>query len=66
MSINGKRDDFVTDDLLAVARRFGIRRGDELLQQVRDAVRRWPVFASQAGVDEKTSDRIRDKQRLAL
>lgn len=66
MSINGKRDDFVTDDLLAVGRRFGLRRSDEILQQVRDAVSQWPEFASQAGVDEKTANRISSNQRLSL
>lgn len=66
MSINGKRDDFVTDDLLAVGRRFGLRQSGEILQQVRDAVSQWPEFASQAGVDEKTANRIRSNQRLSL
>lgn len=66
MTINGKRDDFETDDLLAVAGRFGIRRGEQLLQQVREAISRWPEFASQAGVDAQTSQRIRDNQRQSI
>jgi serine/threonine-protein kinase HipA len=66
MTINGKRDDFSSSDLLAVASRFDIRRGDETLQQVRDAVARWPDYASVAGVDEATSNRIRAGQRLSL
>jgi serine/threonine-protein kinase HipA len=66
MTINGKRDDFSSSDLLAVAARFGIQQGEELLQQVRDAVSLWPEYASRAGVDETTSNRIRAGQRLSL
>ena len=66
MSINGKRDDFSSSDLLAVAARFGIRHAEEIMQQVRDAVSRWPEFASKANVDEATSNRIKAGQRLFL
>jgi serine/threonine-protein kinase HipA len=66
MTINGKRDDFSSSDLLAVADRFGIRHGEELVQKVREAVSRWPEFASKAKVDETTSNRIKAGQRLSL
>jgi serine/threonine-protein kinase HipA len=55
MTINGRRDGFTREDLRAVARVAGLRRGAEtsLLQQVTDAVMRWPEFAARAIVNEE-------------
>lgn len=53
MSINGKRENITRDDLLTVADRFRITlpRANRVIDQVADAVVRWPEFAEQAGVD---------------
>lgn len=60
MTVNGKRDGFGPDDLLAAARAMGIRAGQarELLQRVRHAVARWPEFAAAAGVAESVAARL--------
>lgn len=60
MSINGKRDGFERDDLLAVAERFRITRPRALaiLEAVDRAVRRWPDFADQAGVPDRRATEI--------
>ena len=51
MSLNGKRDDFVRDDLLAVGRRLRLARdGADIIEEVRAALTRWPLYASEAGV----------------
>jgi serine/threonine-protein kinase HipA len=63
MSINGKRENITRDDLLTVAERFRITlpRANKFIDQVADAVARWPEFAEEAGVD---AARIREIARL--
>ncbi|HET7587919.1 MAG TPA: type II toxin-antitoxin system HipA family toxin [Gammaproteobacteria bacterium] len=53
MSINGKRENITRSDLLKVADRFRITlpRANKFIDQVVDAVARWPEFAEEAGVD---------------
>lgn len=65
MSINGKRDDFVKDDLIALARTGGIKRGRAaaIIEQVHDAVKKWPGFAETAGVNPVTADKIKSTHR---
>ncbi len=50
MLFNGKRDDFTRDDVMAVARRIGLRDGADILDQVRASLARWPAYAEEAGV----------------
>ncbi len=68
MSLNGKRDRFTLEDLEACAQSASMKRGvaAEIVEQVHDAVARWPVFAEQAGVTESDMERIRQAQRLDL
>ncbi|HET7674135.1 MAG TPA: type II toxin-antitoxin system HipA family toxin [Gammaproteobacteria bacterium] len=60
MSINGKRDGITRDDLLAVADRFRITapRAQGIIDDVVQAVARWPEFAAAAGIDEKMTRAI--------
>lgn len=66
MSVNGRRDDFTREDLRACARSQSLRRTlvDEVLDQVLEAVRRWPSFAGIAGVDEQRQQAIGASHRL--
>jgi serine/threonine-protein kinase HipA len=66
MSLNGKRDGFVLDDLRAVARGAALKRGrvDELLDEVVAAVSRWPAFAHDARVTSAWIDSIAATHRL--
>ena len=68
MSINGKRDGFERQDLLALAGAAGIKapRATRLLDQVLEAVHRWPEFAAEAGVPGRRIKEIGSNQRLAL
>lgn len=68
MSINGKRDNFVIDDIVALAQLGGIkkRRALALLHAVESALQRWPEFCEMAGVDERTMARIAGTQRRLL
>ncbi|HWU68327.1 MAG TPA: HipA domain-containing protein [Stenotrophobium sp.] len=52
MTLNGKRDGFVLADFRACARSAMLKRGRDkaILEEVCEAVRRWPEFAREAGV----------------
>lgn len=60
MSINGKRDDFDVDDLLALGKAGAIKpvRARDILNAVADSVGKWAEFAEAAGVDRQTVERI--------
>ncbi|MCP5070347.1 MAG: HipA domain-containing protein, partial [bacterium] len=66
MSLNGKRDGFERDDLIAFAGTAGIKRtrAERMLDRVIEALRRWPAFATEAGVDKIRVDEIQSAQVL--
>lgn len=68
MTINGKRDDFTTDDLRTVARLAGLKRGraDTVLREVTEVVADWPAIADRVGVGERLRDQARASHRLTL
>lgn len=68
MTLNGKREDFVLDDFRACAKTAMLKRGRDkvLLDEVRDAVRRWPEFAEQAGLSDAQCEQIGRAHRLAF
>jgi serine/threonine-protein kinase HipA len=68
ISLNGRRDDFTLADFEACGRAVSLPRGRarRLVEQVREAVVRWPHFASVAGVDDHDARRIAATHRLAL
>jgi len=59
MSVNGKHRDFTADDIFEVANRFGVGEVKQLMMQVREAIRLWPTFAKEAGLDNKEINRIK-------
>lgn len=60
MSINGKREGFVLDDLAACAATASINasRARDIIEQVRGSVLQWPRFADTAGVEDAWRDQI--------
>lgn len=58
MSVNGKFSKIARADCLAVADRFGIGRAPRLIGQVAEAIRQWPRFAGEAGVNGAEIERI--------
>ncbi len=68
MSLNGKRDGFTVEDF----REFGVTaslprgRAEAILDEVREAVARWPEHAAAAGVPERDVERIGRTHRLRL
>ena len=65
MGINGKRDDFALDDLLALGRAADIkrRRALAIVEEIDAAIERWPGFAAEAGIDNQTVRKIAAAQR---
>src|SRR3546814_11427819 len=55
MGVNGQFDGITRDDLMAVAKRFGVVGARGALAQVRDAVGRWLEFAGKAGLPESAA-----------
>lgn len=60
MSVNGKRIGIADDDLVAAAKVADIpeRKARAIISEVRDAVAKWPDFASEAGVRTEHADQI--------
>jgi len=68
MSVNGKRDGFLTEDLLRCADTAAIQRTRAMgiLEEVAAAVADWPEFAAVAGVPEQQASERGETHRLAL
>ncbi len=66
MSINGKRDHFTRTDLVTTGESIGIPRPADIINEVIDAVRRWPEFAKNAGLKEETASEIAKYHRTDL
>ncbi len=66
MSINGKRDEFVIDDLLALGKSAAIKpaRAREIIDAVVESVQNWKEFADSAGVENQTATRIAKAHRV--
>ena len=64
MTIHGKRDGFVLNDLRAVGRRIGGFDPDPVIREVGEAVHRWPEFAREAGVAPDMAKFIGDLHRV--
>lgn len=51
MTVNGKREGFVYDDLIAVADEMNIKKGSQIIDQIVEVVSRWREFAKAVGVE---------------
>ncbi len=63
MSINGKFDGVMREDLLAVANRFSVPAAPALIDQVNQAVTRWREFTDLAGLSGEDVSRITENHR---
>ncbi|MFK7818833.1 MAG: type II toxin-antitoxin system HipA family toxin [Planctomycetaceae bacterium] len=68
MTLNGKRDDFELDDLIALGNFADIktRRAKSIVQSVAEAISNWLTFAETAGVDEGRATAIAKTHRLEI
>jgi serine/threonine-protein kinase HipA len=58
MSVNGKFEGIMLEDLRIAGDKFLVEFHEDLLVQVRDAVADWPKFAKLAGISEATINLI--------
>ena len=60
MSLNGKRDGFDVEDLIALGETAGIKpaKARRIIEEVDASVGKWSDFAAIAGIDDETRDRI--------
>ena len=67
MLINGKKEAITHGDMIACGRNMDIStpRCNRIITDVVDAVEKWPIFASQNGIREKTADQINQKLIIA-
>ncbi|MEQ1928970.1 MAG: type II toxin-antitoxin system HipA family toxin [Parvularculaceae bacterium] len=65
LSVNGKRDDFIVEDLIALALSGGLKRAKarRIIEEIDASVGKWNQFGAAAGVDEKTRDQIGSAHR---
>jgi serine/threonine-protein kinase HipA len=68
MTVNGKRDGFTKADFKACEKSSMLKRGRAalLLEEVVEAVKRWPEFAIRAGVSDKWTSQIQNSFRLEI
>lgn len=66
MSVNGKRDNFVLEDLLSVASQIKGLKARQIIREVREAVVQWPVIAAKVGVSPTMIDAITKTHRLSF
>ena len=68
MTLNGKRDNFTMVDFVACAKSTMMKRGraQTIMNEVENAVKRWPEFAAQAQVANKASRQIQETHRLTF
>ena len=68
MSVNGKRDAFELDDLVALANGGGIkkRKAQGMINQVAEAVSNWDAHRSTAEVPEAVARKIKETFRMKI
>lgn len=66
MSINGKRDHFIRNDFLQLAKHFDISWPEEIIREVCDTAKSFGDFAKMAGVDGKIVDQMMPEFRIDL
>ncbi len=65
MSLNGKREHFSREDIMAVAKLIGnFREAPKIIQRVLEVVSEWPAYAKQAGVFEPLQQEVASNLRV--
>ena len=68
MTLNGKREGFTLEDFERCAESASMKRGraEKIVDEVRQAVSRWPTYAADAAVAERDIERIGRVHRVSL
>ena len=62
LTVNGKRSNITTADLLAVARTVTIKKAAAIIDEVKTAVGNWADYAAQTKVEERLLKGIAKEQ----
>ena len=63
MTINGKDDQILRDDLLLLAEKLDVKGAVQCINEVTEAVQSWHDFANQAGLSKSLQEYISEKHR---
>lgn len=68
MSVNGKRDDFELDDLIAFGKTEGLKptKAKKMIESISSTVSQWMEFADECGVEEKKAKQIALTHRTTI
>jgi serine/threonine-protein kinase HipA len=66
MTINGKQDGFTKSDFLQVARSMNIKKANEIIEEVIEAVSKWKQIAKEQGIPPSQIKMIEKTHRLLL
>lgn len=66
LSLNGKRDDFTRNDLLAAASGLDNNEANEIINEIVEVVSQWRKYANEAGVFAELDKEIRSAHRLYI
>ena len=58
LSVNGKRNNILKNDLLAVAKSIKIKKADLIIKQISGVIKKWPEYAEQTTVNPNKRDAI--------
>ena len=58
LSVNGKRQKITRDDFVSVAKQMNIKKAKNIIDQVNEAVKKWPGYAEDTRVDPMLRDSI--------
>ncbi|WP_430969074.1 type II toxin-antitoxin system HipA family toxin [Spongiimicrobium sp. 2-473A-2-J] len=66
MSVNGKRENIDKKDLLKIAQDIDIKKPNEIIDQVKEAVSQWAVYAKYSGLEKERIKKIEQNLKLDL
>jgi len=66
LSLNGKRDNFIKDDLFEVAQKADVKNTKEIIQQIIEVVSNWYIYAKEAEVKPEYISQIQQTLRIGL
>ena len=66
MSVNGKRDNFTKEELIATGKSISITRPEEIINEVISTVDQWMAYADKANVKKSISLNIKKQHRTKL
>jgi serine/threonine-protein kinase HipA len=66
MSVNGKRDHFSKQELIAVAESISLSKPEDIINDVLTAVTNWPEYAKEASINKNTILDISKHHRIDL